>query len=168
MKKTLVVLLALGLSLPLLAQEIGSDPVFPPPERAVVADSQQDAAAVPKPKEVVAKFLELTADQVTQWDALLQKQLDAVKPLAEQVKANGEALRTLLEQPTPDPAAVGALVIKNKQLGDQIGTLHKEYVQGFEALLTTEQTTRLNSVRLANRLQPVLPAFHALGLLPRR
>ncbi len=167
MKSAFIAVVALGLAVPLFAQEAGTEPILPPPGDTVAGDVQQVAAAVPKPKEVVAKFLDLTADQVTQWDALLQKQAETLKPLAEQAKSNGEALRAALGQPAPDPLAVGTLVVKGKLLGEQMAAAHKDYVQGLEALLTTEQKGRLGAIRMAERLQPLLPAFRLLGLLPR-
>jgi hypothetical protein len=168
MKKTLAVLALLLLAAPLVAQEIGAAIPVPlgVPEAGVTAyDAAADAAALPKPKDVVVKTLALTADQVTKWDALLAAQKDALEPLVAQLKADGEQLAALFGQVSPDPAAIGTLILKDKRIGEQMQAVHKDYVAGFEALLTVEQKGRLGLVRAADKLQPVLPAFRLFGLL---
>lgn len=121
---------------------------------------------VPRPKEVVARFLALTVDQVTQWETLLTALETTVKPLALQIVANDAQLATLLKLPTPDPAAIGNLILANRALREQIRGAHETYVTAFEALLTQEQKDKLAFIRRAERAQPIIPAFKVLGLLP--
>jgi Spy/CpxP family protein refolding chaperone len=169
MKRLIVLALVVFVVAPALAQEVVT--LGPSPLGELAGFDQMpaalaDPATAPRPKQVVAKALALTAEQVTQWDALLAELENALETLGEQVKANNEQLRAVLEQTSPDPAAVGTLVIKNKALREQIAAAHENYLEGFEALLTAEQKTKLGAIRLANRLQRLLPAFHRLGLLP--
>jgi hypothetical protein len=61
---------------------------------------------------------------------------------------------------------VGALVIQEKGLRDQIGAAKATYVQGFAQLLDSDQQTRFAFVRRASRAEPLFPAFRAYRLLP--
>ena len=145
MRKLVIVVATLLLAVPLLAQE------------GQVADRAQ---------QQVIRVLALETQQVTQWDELLASRETAVKGFAEEIKGLEEQLRAELAKATPDPATVGALVIEIKGLRVQIEAANQTYVEGFEGLLTEEQTGKLQGVRRAARIEPVLPAFRLLGLLP--
>lgn len=120
----------------------------------------------PRPKEVVTRFLALSADQVTAWETLLTALETTVRPLVQQIVANDRQLAELLKQPNPDPAAIGNLILANRALREQIRGAQETYVTGFEALLTQEQKDKLAFIRRAERAQPIIPAFKVLGLLP--
>jgi Spy/CpxP family protein refolding chaperone len=145
MKKALIGVALLALALPLVAQE---------------------GPVVDRAKQEITRFLGLGEAQVTKWDELLATREDAVGALKEQVKGLEEQLRALLGQPAPDAATVGALVIQLKGLRDQIEAANHTYLEGFEAVLTQEQTTKLNAMRHAARLEPLVPAFRLFGLVP--
>lgn len=119
----------------------------------------------PHAREAVARFLELTPEQVTQWEALLSTLRNTVAPLQEQLRNLEGQLAELLKQENPDPAAVGALVLQLKEVREGIGQAHREYVNGFEAMLNREQTARLHFIRQAERVQPLIPAFKAVQLV---
>ena len=144
MKKVLIGVALLTLALPLVAQE---HPVL---DRA---------------RQEVINFLALEETQVTKWDELLAAREAAVTPLREQVKGLEEQLKTLLGQEIPDAAAVGALVIQIKGLQEQIQAAKQTYLDGFEAVLTADQTGKLNAVRRAARIEPLIPAFRLFGLV---
>jgi len=116
--------------------------------------------------EAVARFLQLTPAQVDQWKGLLDTQEAALAPLREQLRAVEEQLAALLRTDNPDPAAVGNLILQGKALREQMGQVHRAYLEGFEAMLTEEQAQRLATIRRAERLEPLFPAFRLFGLLP--
>ncbi len=126
---------------------------------------QSDELPFPHAREVVARFLELSPEQVAQWEGLLTTLRDTVAPLREQVRNLEGQLAELLEQENPDPAAVGAMVIQIKGVNEAIAQAHREYVNGFEAMLDREQTTKLRFIRQAERVMPVIPAFKAVQLV---
>jgi hypothetical protein len=170
MKSSILVVLVLVLAVPVFAQQ-GEDPI----QAALVTvtsidqmDMQQVAQApLPaKPKDVVASFLGLTADQIVAWDKLMTTLGETLGPLHEQIKANGEQLREALKQTNPDALQVGTLVIKEKGLLEQVGAAEKKYLQDFESLLTTEQKIKLCFIRKADQAQPLFGPFTAVGLLP--
>ena len=117
-------------------------------------------------KNEVIQFLGLTADQVAGWDGLIATREQTVPPLREQLKGVREQIRGLLDQPTPDPTAVGALVIQADGLKDQIEAGEKSYLDGFEGLLGLDQLAKLHFMRRAEKAVPLLPAFRLFGLVP--
>ena len=126
----------------------------------------QEHPLADRAKGEVIRFLALTPEQVTEWDGLLTTRHDALVPLREQLRAVEEQLRGLLEQPSPDPTAVGNLVLQGKGLKDQIETANKAYLDGFEGMLGAEQNAKLHFLRRAERAEPLFPPFRLFGLLP--
>ncbi len=147
MKRTLGFTLALVLvALPLWAQE-------------------SEELPFPHAREAVARFLELTPEELTQWEGLLTTLRDTVAPLREQLRGLEGQLAELLQQENRDAAAVGALVIQIHGVREAIEQAHREYVNGFEAMLNREQTAKLRFIRQAERVQPLIPAFRAVRLV---
>jgi Heavy-metal resistance len=141
----MVVAVALALALPALAQEAGEQP---PARQAVI------------------EFLALSGDQVAQWDGLLATHKATVTPLRDQLQGVEDQLKTLLQEPDPDPGAVGELAIQAKGLRDQIRAADEDYLTGFGDMLTQPQTVKLAFIRHAARVQPLIPAFKRFGLVP--
>lgn len=117
-----------------------------------------------KALRAVAKFLQLRPDQVEDLIELLQLRREAVVPLLQQIADRERQIRDLLAS-GGDPAAVGQLVIEIHQFYELIQRAQGDFMAGFQALLEDNQRQRLEAVRLALRLQPILPAFRALHLL---
>ena len=160
---SVVVFAALAfLAVPAVAQfqDPGARPEIP---MAGLQAAEPDGA---RARETVIQFLGLTPDQVTLWDALLERRKAAVEPLREDLQAAEKDLQELLQRDNPDPAAVGTLVLRTKALREQIAAANKAYVDGFEAMLTADQKTKLAFLRRAQRAAPLFPAFRLFGLLP--
>jgi hypothetical protein len=119
-------------------------------------------------QSVIVEFLRLTPEQVEDWNSLLESAKAQSELIRDDIRANNQDLRVLFEAGDPEPEDVGALVIDNHDLGAQLVDIHRGYVEGFQELLEEGQRHRLNLVRRAARVQPVIPAFAAFGLLPRR
>jgi len=126
----------------------------------------QEGAILGTPRDEVIRFLALTSDQVATWDALIATREQTVPPLRDQLKGIDEQIKGLLAQPSPDPAAVGGLVIQADGVRHQLEAARGAYVGGFEAILSADQLARLNFLRRAEKAVPVLPAFRLAGLLP--
>ncbi len=116
-------------------------------------------------REVVIQFLGLTPDQVTAWNALLEARKAGLSRCV-RICRRPRKIYDLLQGANPDPAAVGTLVLRAKALREQIAAANKVYIDGFDALLTTEQMTKLGFLRRAERAEPLFPAFRLFGLLP--
>lgn len=89
--------------------------------------------------ERLAAYLELTEAQVTQWNAIREATHAQMLPLAEQRRANREALRTELDNAAPNAQRVGELVIANHELRGQSCAIRQNAQEQFVALLTPEQ-----------------------------
>ena len=123
------------------------------------------AGQPPHPVEAVAAYLELTPEQVDAWMVLLDEFHQQQRALHEQIRVLEEELKLQLQQPDPDPAAVGALVLEIHGLREQIRLNEEEYRDAFEALLGEGQLEKLYLLRAASELAPLFPAFKETRLL---
>ncbi len=175
MKRALIATLLIVVAAPLAAQQfssarpggdrIAADLGFLGEDLGFVTDK---GTAPEHAKRMVIEFLQLTEEQIAAWTTLLELRRTDAEAIREQIQAINEELRGLFEAGDPDPTAVGELVIASRGLHGQMGEVNRAYVDGFEALLDERQAQRLSLVRRAAHMQPVIPAFRALGLLPPR
>lgn len=93
------------------------------------------------PPDLLAQFLGITDAQKASIEQLRTTLEAAVKPLAEQMKTNNEALKTAVE--SGDAAKAGQLLVANFNLGQQIKTASDTFRAGVDALLTTEQKAKM-------------------------
>ncbi len=63
-----------------------------------------------------------------------------------------------------NPANVGMLVIQIHTLQQQVAQAQQDFLSKFMNLLDLEQQQRLEAIRIAAQLQPILPAFQQLYL----
>ena len=120
---------------------------------------------VPAPIRVVSAFLELTEDQVSNLIILREILHSEVQPLAEAKKALQEDLKAELASEDPSADYVGRLVIEIHFFKSQIKEAHMAYVGAFEAMLDDRQLQKYGAIKMAVRLQRVIPAFEKLGLI---
>ena len=152
MKNVLFALIVLAAGSPLVAQV--EPPEVPP---AIMAAHNQ-----------VVRFLELDESQVAAWDALWQVHRDAEQPIRDDIAALEAELEALFAAPEPDYAAIGALVVERRALGEAVHAVNVTYHDGVVALLDDEQDARLAFLARADEAQRFLPAFKAFELIPRR
>jgi len=122
----------------------------------------QPGQAPVRPIALVARFFELTPDQMEHVKAMMEIRKATIEPLSKQVAEEEKALQDLMTSSNPDAAEVGKLVLEIHQLREQIGVAQKQFLSSFEAILTTEQQNKLNAVRRAHRLLPVIQALNEL------
>lgn len=142
-----VLICLVTLTLPLTAQE-------PAPDQE------------PSPIQIVARFLQLSDDQLHQFETLLNQRRDTFRAIAEQIRPLEDQLRHLLNSDNPDPAAVGRMVLQIHGLQQQIHQAQENFLTAFRNLLNDDQKVRVAGVQRAARLVPVIGAFARLGLLP--
>src|SRR5579872_979925 len=119
----------------------------------------------PVPVEVVSKFLELSDAQTGQFVGLLQNLQSKVGGILQQIKDRQQALEQALQQPQPDPATVGGLVLQVRGLQAQVQQNLDVYHQAFQTMLTAQQAEKVKLVTLARQVLPVIPAFAAAQLV---
>lgn len=151
MRRALVILALMALAAPVAAQNLDG-----PPPIAEAAHNQ------------VARFLQLSDDQIAQWDALYRVHREAEQPLQEAIAAVQEEIEALLAAGAPDEALLGGLVIERHALGEELQAVHLSYHEGFVALLDEAQAKRLAFIARADEVQPIIPAFKLFELIRRR
>jgi hypothetical protein len=172
MRKLLIVALFVALAAPLAAQDrpsarsTGGNPFDLDVEHSFLFETM-DAKGRPAAHAMrqVARFLGLTEEQVASWQGLLEDRRLAAEPKLEQIKDNNAALKALLNGDGPDATEVGNLVIANVGLHQDLGDIHRTYVESFQGQLDEDQLRKLNLIRRAARLQPLIPAFRMFGLV---
>ena len=150
MKKMLIAAIALCVVAPLAAQEMEPPPIV-------------EAA-----HNRVAGFLQLTDEQISDWDVLYQIHRDAEQPLKDDIAAVQAEIEALFEAGEPDPAALGELMIERRYLGEALLEVHIVYHEAFVALLDESQVRRLRFIARADDVQKIIPAFKLFELIPRR
>ena len=165
MRRWWIVACVAALALPAMAFEPGVPVPLPGPQVLAVQGSGGPGG---NPRAAVARFLELSEDQMATWDQLIADRDAAAQPILERLAEIRQELADLFAGGDPDPAEVGTLVIERHGLVGQLGDIQRAYVEGFVAMLSDEQAARYGLVRRAEQVLPVIPAFRAVGLLPRR
>ena len=120
-------------------------------------------ADAPSPIQIVAQFLQLRPDQVQEIGQLLQARQTAVVPLLQGILQREQQLQALLDS-GGSPADVGMMVIQIHALQRQVAQQQQDFLSKFVSLLAPDQQQRLEAVRIAAQLQPILPAFQQLYL----
>ena len=149
MRKALFVILILVVSLPLAAQ--GMDP---PP----IAEAAHNR---------VAAFLQLSDEQIAEWDAIYRIHRDAEKPIQDEIAALQAEIEAFFEEGGSDTDYLGGLVIERHELGEALWEVHIVYHEAFVALLDETQGRKLRFIARADDVQQVVPAFKLFELIPR-
>lgn len=141
---------------PLRAQE--------PKAPDVMVPAEQDTDCVGGPIAVVAQFLSLRADQLPVLEQALGERQQTLGPILQEIAIREQRIHELIVS-GGSPAEIGVLVIQIHQLRQAAEAAQAVFLGRVAALLDAEQRARWQQVRVAARLQPVLPAFQALQLL---
>ena len=127
--------------------------------------SPASAQQQPDPVAVVAHVLDLSSDQITAWSVILHARQTAIEPLAQQAQMQQQAIAQALGGSNPDPLAVGQAIVALHGLQVQIAAANSQSAGDFEKILSADQQQRLNGLRAAAQVCPIVPAFGATGLL---
>jgi hypothetical protein len=128
--------------------------------------TQSNAADPCTPPAVVVSFLNFTPAQAAQFQELLSEFLPTVQGLQQQITVLQNQLNILLNQPNPNPVAVGNVTLQIHVLEQQVAQAIQDYQNLFVGLLSDAQKEKVQAVTQASQLQPVVPAFVALKLAP--
>ena len=119
----------------------------------------------PDPVAVIAHVLDLSNDQITAWSEILHAREAALQPIAQQAQARQQAIAQALGGGNPDPLAVGNALIELSRLQAEVAAVNAESATKFEHLLTPDQSQRLEGIRGAAQVCPIVPALQAAGLI---
>jgi acyl transferase domain-containing protein len=124
----------------------------------------QDPSGNPKPPDLKA-FLNLSDAQIQGLVQLQQQKGQTVQPLVQQSTQIQQKLQQILAAPSPDPAAVGQLVIAMAALSQQFQQTAASFQQQAANSLQPDQKTKLPPLQLALELHPAALQAVSLGLL---
>jgi Spy/CpxP family protein refolding chaperone len=91
--------------------------------------------------------LALTGAQQSSLAALQQSSAAAIAPLFEQRRSYRDRIDAALQTASPDPSAIGVLVIADHGVAVQMRSAHEQFLSGFQALLTAEQLASYTALR---------------------
>ena len=95
----------------------------------------------------LARFLDLSDEQIAQAEQLKEDAQVASQPLTEQGRTLRETLGELLQQENPSAVEVGETVIALRDIRQQLGDIREDLFNSFEGLLTPEQLERLEQYK---------------------
>jgi uncharacterized membrane protein len=121
--------------------------------------------AYPQPVQVVATVLQLSDQQIASLVDMLRQREQTLQPLHQKMQKQQEAIGKALQAPTPDPLAVGQLLIEARAIEKQIASVISQSASQFEQSLDDGQRQRLDFIRNAAQACPAVPAFAGAGLL---
>jgi hypothetical protein len=94
---------------------------------------------------------------------LLDIRRDTIQPLNRQIEDKNKILREKMAASARDATTIGNLTIEIHDLRQQIGEAQKGFNTDLESVLTETQLNRLQVLRRAARLEPVIRAVRELG-----
>jgi hypothetical protein len=124
-----------------------------------------DGPFVDEAFDAVVRFLDLDTAQVDVFVTLLDDRSLAADPLRADLEAVEQALREEIESDAPDATTIGDLVLERHALHEALADVQRTFVDAFVAMLGEDQSQRLDLIRAAKRVRPVIPAFERFGLL---
>lgn len=97
----------------------------------------------------LARFLELTDQQIEQARALHESAGSQTQPIREELRATRGELKELLDTESPDPTRVGQLVLEGRDLRGELRQAREALFEDFRAILTPEQLEKLETLKEA-------------------
>jgi hypothetical protein len=111
------------------------------------------AARRPSPEEILrhpkllAKYLNLSATQVTQEEALFKTLGEALKGIREQEKTLRDQLQDELDNASPNACTAGGYVVSLAGLAEQAKAALETFDTAFSAILTPEQLAKYEALK---------------------
>jgi hypothetical protein len=124
---------------------------------------QTQEGGPPAPPQIVAQFLQLQPNQIQEFIQLVQSRQGVMAVLLDQIQQRTQQLDKLLSS-GGNPQQIGALVIQIHGLQQKVAQVQQDFLSRFVSLLDHDQRQRLEAVRIAYHVQPILPAFAQLNL----
>jgi Spy/CpxP family protein refolding chaperone len=97
--------------------------------------------------ERIARYLELTDDQRESLRGLAERHRADVEPLFAERRDLHAELRQLVEQPSPDPAAIGRLVLELAGQREAVRASREAFAGELDAVLVGEQKVKWQHLR---------------------
>lgn len=115
--------------------------------------------------EAIKNILDLTDSQAEQLVDLRRSHLEQVHALRIQIRELQQQKADLLNSSDPNPAQVGAIVIQQRDLHQQVQAANQSYREAALVLLTLTQQETVAQIQEALRLAPQARPLAAFGLV---
>jgi Spy/CpxP family protein refolding chaperone len=120
----------------------------------------------PKPNhDQIKSYLNLTDSQLQALEQIQQQQMDAVRPMMQQIGQKHGALNDLLQKGGADPAAVGKLVLEIDALQKGMRQKQTSFADQAKNTLTADQKARLKTLDETRKMAPAIDQGAALMLI---
>lgn len=119
---------------------------------AAVAAAQPFALSASRPgggEVALARYLQLTPDQIASWQQIHKDTAAAIKPLAVNARGLVEQIDAAVNSASPDPASVGRLALALHSVRNQIKALRERSRSKLMAVLSAEQKTKFEAFEAA-------------------
>jgi Spy/CpxP family protein refolding chaperone len=113
------------------------------------------------------QYLNLTDSQVSSLESIVQQKTQAQQQISAQISQKYQALQALLQSPSPDPNAVGQIMIDIQNLQKKLTPSTEPYHTEALAVLTPSQATLLANLNTALQLQTAANEAVNVNLLVR-
>lgn len=129
----------------------------------VLAQTPADPAAPPVTE--VKAYLSLTDAQLTQLQQIGRDRAEAARSILTQIRDKRTSLAAALGATSPDPAAVGRIMVDIKNLETQVRQLAVKYHNQALTVLTADQKAKVKVLQDAANLAPAIRQAAGLNLL---
>ncbi len=99
--------------------------------------------------ERLIEYLELDEGQQAEWQAIREASRDEMRSSVEAIRANGQALRELLESGTATAEEAGQLVLDGHALKQDLQASREAIDEQLQAVLTLEQVEKWEAFKAA-------------------
>ena len=117
------------------------------PALASAAPRRPSPAEILHSPKLLAKYLNLSATQVTQEEALFKTLNETLKGIREQEKTLRDQLPAELDKPSPNACTAGGYVVGLHDLYEDAEAALHAFDTAFSAILTPEQLAKYNALK---------------------
>lgn len=135
-------------------------------QRVRPAFAEVPGEGLPAPVQVAASFLQLSEEQLSRLLELRDGIEEDRQALQHSLQELERTLNEALADPAADAESVGEVVLQIREHRQALHSIQQGFIESVAELLDEEQQARLYLIHRAAELQQLLPAFHAVGLLP--
>ena len=122
------------------------------------------AEPAPPPDQVLKVVLELDESQLARLQGLMEARRDVFTRSAARMAELRVQLEQALNQPEPDPASVGSLIIAIRGLERETAQHQENFRTQFQQMLTDEQFQRMEVMKMVRAAFVGGTALEELGL----
>jgi Spy/CpxP family protein refolding chaperone len=117
------------------------------PALASAAPRRPSPAEILRSPKLLARYLSLSATQVTQEEALFKTLGETLKGIHEQEKALRDQLQDELDKPSPNGCTAGDYVVDLHDLYKDAEAARQTFDTAFSAILTPEQLAKYDALK---------------------